>query len=125
MNWASAPALQWQAREFSRRSGVPVELQLDGELEDLTDEHRTCIYRVVQEALTNAARHARAKSVRVTLHGGPDLLSLTVEDNGSGFDVQQARGRGFGLLNIEERVRGDGRHRSISVSAFAGYTDSL
>ena len=55
-----APALQWQAREFTRRSGVPVELQLDGEL-DLPDEHRTCIYRVVQEALTNAARHAGAK----------------------------------------------------------------
>ncbi len=100
-----APALQWQAREFSRRSGVPVELQLDGELEDLTDEHRTCIYRVVQEALTNAARHAKAKSIRLTLHGGPELLSLTVEDDGSGFDIQQARGRGSGLLNIEERLK--------------------
>jgi signal transduction histidine kinase len=100
-----APALQWQAREFTRRSGVPVELQLDGELEQLPDEHRTCIYRVVQEALTNAARHAKATSIRVTLHGGMNLLSLTVEDNGSGFDVKEARGRGLGLLNIEERVR--------------------
>jgi signal transduction histidine kinase len=99
-----APALQWQAREFTRRSGVPVELQLDGEL-DLPEEHRTCVYRVVQEALTNSARHAGAKSIRVTLHGGPDMLSLAVEDDGSGFDVQRVRGRGLGLLNIEERVR--------------------
>ncbi len=81
-----------------------MELQLDGEL-DLPDEHRTCIYRVVQEALTNAARHAGAKSIRVTLHGGSDTLSLAVEDDGSGFDVQRVRGRGLGLLNIEERVR--------------------
>jgi signal transduction histidine kinase len=99
-----APALQWQAREFTRRSGVPVEVQLDGDL-DLPDEHRTCIYRVVQEALTNAARHAAAKSIRVTLHGGADTLSLAVEDDGSGFDFQRVRGRGLGLLNIEERVR--------------------
>jgi signal transduction histidine kinase len=100
-----APALQWQAREFTRRSGVPVELKLDGDLEGLPDEHRTCVYRVVQEALTNAARHARARSIRVTLHGGGNALSLSVEDDGAGFDVQQARGRGLGLLNIEERVR--------------------
>jgi signal transduction histidine kinase len=99
-----APALQWQAREFTRRSGVPVEVQLDGEL-DLPDEHRTCIYRIVQEALTNSARHAGARSIRVTLHGGAGSLSLAVEDDGSGFDVQQVRGRGLGLLNIEERVR--------------------
>ena len=99
-----APALQWQAREFSRRSGIPVDLQLDGEL-NLPDEHRTCVYRVVQEALTNAARHAKAKSIRVTLHGGPENLALTVEDDGSGFDFQRVRGRGLGLLNIEERVR--------------------
>jgi len=100
-----APALRWQAREFTRRSGVPVDLQLDGELENLSDEHRTCIYRVVQEALTNAARHAQARSIRISLHGGADLLSLAVEDDGSGFDVQQARGRGLGLISIEERVR--------------------
>ncbi|MEO8596479.1 MAG: sensor histidine kinase [Candidatus Solibacter sp.] len=99
-----APALQWQAREFTRRSRIPVDLQLDGKL-DLPDEHRTCIYRVVQEALTNVARHAGAKSIRVTLHGGCDTLSLSVEDDGSGFDVQRVRDRGLGLLNIEERVR--------------------
>ncbi|MEO8132165.1 MAG: ATP-binding protein [Bryobacteraceae bacterium] len=99
------PALRWQAREFSRRSGVPVDLQLDGEIVDLPEEYRTCIYRVVQESLTNSARHAQARLIRVTLHGGMDMLCLTVEDDGKGFDVQQARGRGLGLLNIEERVR--------------------
>jgi signal transduction histidine kinase len=100
-----APALQWQAREFTRRSGVPVDMCLDGELADLPDVHRTCIYRVVQEALTNCARHAAAKSIRVSLHGGPDMLSLTVEDDGVGFDIQNIRDRGIGLLGVRERVR--------------------
>jgi signal transduction histidine kinase len=104
-----APALQWQAREFTRRSGVPVDVHLDGDL-DVPDEHRTCIYRVVQEALTNTARHAAAKTVRVSLHGGAGALSLAVEDDGSGFDVERVRGRGMGLLNIEERVRELGGH---------------
>jgi signal transduction histidine kinase len=100
-----APALQWQAREFTKRSGVPVEMRLDGDLANLPDAHRTCIYRVVQEALTNCARHAQAKSIRVGLHGGPQMLSLTVEDDGVGFEIQKVRGRGIGLLGIEERVR--------------------
>jgi signal transduction histidine kinase len=100
-----APALRWQAREFTQRSGVPVEIDIDGELGELPDAYRTCIYRVVQEALTNCGRHAKASKVRVTLHGGLDNLFLTVEDDGAGFDVPSARGRGLGLLGIEERVR--------------------
>jgi signal transduction histidine kinase len=100
-----APALQWQGREFTKRSGVPVEMKLDGNLADLPDAYRTCIYRVVQEALTNSARHAGAKLIRVTLHGGVETFSLTVEDDGVGFDVQGVRNRGIGLLGIEERVR--------------------
>jgi signal transduction histidine kinase len=100
-----APALQWQAREFTKRSGVPVAVHLDGDFSHLPDTHRTCIYRIVQEALTNSARHAGAKSIRVSVHGGPETLSLTIEDDGVGFDVEKVRGRGIGLLGIEERVR--------------------
>jgi signal transduction histidine kinase len=100
-----APALQWQAREFTKRSGVPVAVHVDGELRNLPDSYRTCIYRVAQEALTNCARHANAKLIRVNLHGGPEMLSLTVEDDGVGFDVEKVRNRGIGLLGIEERVR--------------------
>ncbi|MBK5292609.1 MAG: hypothetical protein JJE04_13145 [Acidobacteriia bacterium] len=64
------PALKWQVREFTRRSGVPVEIQIDGTLDKLADTHRTCVYRLVQEALTNCARHARASQIRITVHGG-------------------------------------------------------
>ncbi len=99
------PALKWQAREFMRRSAVPVDTQIDGHLDDLPEAHRTCIYRVVQEALTNCARHAQASRIRVTIHGGAHTVALTVEDDGVGFDTGVARANGLGLMGAEERVR--------------------
>lgn len=99
------PALKWQAREFTRRSGVPVEIQIDGSLDKLPDSHRTCVYRVVQEALTNCARHASASQIRINVRGGPAAVSLIVEDNGVGFDVAGRRLGGLGLLGAEERAR--------------------
>ena len=62
-----SPALQWQAKEFTRHSGVPVELSTTGDVDTLSDDLRTCIYRVVQEALTNAGRHARATNITVNI----------------------------------------------------------
>ncbi len=106
-------ALKWQAREFGRRSGIPVDLQIEGSLEKLPEGHRTCVYRVVQEALTNCARHAKAKNVRITCHGSEDLVSVTVQDDGVGFEPQAATGRGVGLLGVEERVRELGGKVSI------------
>ena len=108
-----APAVEWQAREFARRSGLEVSVQIDGSLENLPESHRTCIYRVVQEALTNCARHSQAKDIRITLHGRGDLVSLTVQDDGVGFTPQLASGRGLGLVGIEERVRELGGEVSV------------
>lgn len=108
-----APALQWQAREFTQRSGIPVKLEIDGALDDLPEGPRTCLYRVIQEALTNCARHAEAKEVRVTLHGSSDRVSLTVQDDGKGFHPQSVARRGLGLIGIEERVRELGGEVSI------------
>ncbi len=109
------PALRWQGREFLRRSGVPVTVQLDGDLEELPESHRTCIYRIVQEALTNCARHAQAQSIRVSVYGRPDRVQLTIQDDGIGFDPTLASSRGLGLIGIQERVRElDGRIRIAS-----------
>jgi signal transduction histidine kinase len=99
------PALKWQSREFTRRSGVPVEIQIDGNLDKLGDTHRTCVYRFVQEALTNCARHAKASEIRITIHGGASAIALAVEDNGVGFEVANARSSGLGLFGAEERVK--------------------
>jgi signal transduction histidine kinase len=99
------PALQYQAREFTKRSGVAADVTLAGDLANLPDAHRTCVYRVVQEALTNAARHSGAKSIAISLRGGRHALTLSVRDDGRGFDPRNVRSRGFGLLGMEERVR--------------------
>lgn len=100
-----APALRWQSREFARRTGVPVDIRVEGNLDDLDDAGRTCVYRVVQEALTNCARHARASHIRVWIKGAGGSIALTVEDDGVGFDTKAQRGAGLGLLGAEERVR--------------------
>lgn len=98
------PALRWQARDFSRRTGVPARVEAEGDLEHLPEAVRTCAYRVAQEALTNCARHARARAVRVVVREGSGSLWLKVEDDGAGFDPSRRAG-GLGLLGIEERVR--------------------
>jgi signal transduction histidine kinase len=98
------PALEWQAREFTRRYELPAHLNVHGDLSELPDPHRTCVYRVIQEALTNCARHANATTVRVTVERHGDALEVKVVDDGSGFDVAR-RGAGFGLHGIEERVK--------------------
>jgi signal transduction histidine kinase len=96
------PALDWQARETAKRTGMRV--QVSSEVADeLPEEHKTCIYRVVQEALNNCARHAQASAVAVGVHSEPSQILLSVQDDGTGFDT--ARVRGLGLLGMEERVR--------------------
>jgi signal transduction histidine kinase len=95
-------ALQWQAREISRTSNVAVYVTAESVPDDLPDEHRTCIYRVVQEALRNVVRHAKARSVRIRLEQAGESLVLTIQDDGRGFAPE--REKGLGLLGMEERV---------------------
>ena len=114
------PALQWQAREFSRRSGIPAVVQLDGKLSGMPDEHRTCVYRIVQEALTNCVRHAEAKEIRVSVHGGQDSVRVTVQDDGIGFDTGQPLREGLGLVGIRERVMQLGGDFEITSQAHKG-----
>jgi len=99
------PALEWQAREFSRRYNTPIQLEMDGDLKDLSDRHRTYLYRIVQEGLTNCARHAQAKNIRVRLEDANGQVALTVEDDGIGFDAHAGVVYGLGLLGLTERVR--------------------
>ncbi|MGE5646942.1 MAG: sensor histidine kinase [Acidobacteriota bacterium] len=104
------PGIEWQGREFSRRTGIPVDVVIEGLPADVPDSHRTCAYRVVQEALTNCAKHAQASHIRIALHGGAGRLLLTVQDDGRGVPDEVREGRrgtslGLGLIGIEERVR--------------------
>jgi signal transduction histidine kinase len=99
------PALSWLIKEVSRSSEIEIEANIDPAGDTLPEAHRTCLYRVVQEALTNASRHSEARLVQVTLKAGPDWISATIADDGRGFDLQSIKARGLGLLGMEERVR--------------------
>jgi signal transduction histidine kinase len=97
------PALEWQAREISRRSDMEVEVHSQNVSEDLGDETKVTVYRLVQEALNNAATHAAAKNAKVTVVQSSDRITIEVTDDGHGFDPK--RQRGMGILGMEERVR--------------------
>ena len=95
-------ALEWQAREVSKRTGMLVNIFSDNISDILPEEHKTCVYRIVQEALNNCSKHAYARNVRVILHEEPGHLGLTIKDDGHGFDPN--RGGGLGLVGMNERV---------------------
>jgi signal transduction histidine kinase len=97
------PALEWHAREMSKRTGMRVQVAAAESADDLPDELKTCIYRVVQEALHNCSRHANARLVRVVVRQEGSRIMLSVEDDGRGFDA--GRVRGLGLVGMEERVQ--------------------
>jgi signal transduction histidine kinase len=115
-----APAINWQLKEFSRTTGTAAEADVDSELDSLPDDHRTCLYRVVQEALTNCSRHARARHVLVKIQRAPNAVVAMVSDDGVGFDPTRARGRGLGLVGMEERVRELGGTLNIATQQGRG-----
>jgi len=96
------PALEWQAREVSKRSGIWVKVDAANVSEELPEEHKTCVYRVVQEALHNCVQHASAHNVKITVDQQDAALRLAIEDDGKGFTPHKERG--MGLLGIQERV---------------------
>jgi signal transduction histidine kinase len=95
-------ALDWQAREVSKRTGMFVDTIDENVSNNLPEEHRTCVYRIVQEALNNCSKHAYAKNVRIVVRQEPNHLRVSIEDDGKGFDA--SRVRGLGLVGMNERV---------------------
>jgi PAS domain S-box-containing protein len=98
-------ACEWQVQSFTERTGIPCELTLGlGEL-DLPDPYATTVFRVLQETLTNVAKHARPERVDVNLERSASEIVLTVQDDGRGFDPAQAPNAGsFGLIGLRERA---------------------
>jgi signal transduction histidine kinase len=115
------PALNWHARETSKRTGMSVRINADVS-DDLPDEYRTCVYRVVQEAIHNAARHANARNVQVNVRNEGAFVVFSVQDDGTGFDKRSVRG--MGLLGMEERVRRLGGELLIDSQTGRGTTVS-
>jgi len=99
------PAIEWQAREFQHRSGIACETHLPAEEISLDSDRATAVFRILQEALTNVARHANASNVVVDLKREAESLILTVRDNGKGIDEQAIQApNSLGLLGIRERA---------------------
>ena len=95
--------LQWHSGEFSKRFGIEVEVLFPEDEKDIDPSITIGVFRIYQEVLTNVARHAEATKVTTTLTYVKDLLTLTIEDNGKGFDNTLQR-KSLGLLGMRERA---------------------
>jgi signal transduction histidine kinase len=119
-------AIEWQAREFQRRTGIRCLVEIVPGFTDPDKERSTALFRIFQELLTNVARHANASRVKATLVDGEEI-SLVVEDNGRGVKSEELEGnKSLGFLGLRERVlafggsidvRGEeGKGTTVSVS---------
>jgi len=98
-------AIEWQASEFSKRTGIPCRVTVEPEDMELDPDLSTAVFRIFQETLTNISRHAEAKRVQVSLKKAGREIRLTVKDNGKGItEEQMAKPNSYGLLGIRERV---------------------
>jgi signal transduction histidine kinase len=112
------PAVCWHVREVARRTGLKVKVIADELDDDLPDSTRICIYRVVQEALNNCVKHSQAREARVVIQRDEGGLSISVQDDGVGFDP--AHNKGLGLLGMIERVSGLGGQFHIESQPACG-----
>jgi PAS domain S-box-containing protein len=118
-------ALSNYVKDWSRRVNIRVDLHTTGLLDDrLPPDLETTLYRIVQEALTNVAKHSRADNVEIILERRPDAVVLIVEDNGVGFagSTPASGGHGFGLLGMRERAALVGASLQIESSPGQGTT---
>ena len=108
--YGTAAAIESLAQRTSEREGIAVEAHVDlafergDEPERHTTELESATYRLVQEALTNAVRHAGASRIRIDVIESEGCVEVSVADDGRGFDPEQANSGGFGLMGMRERV---------------------
>jgi PAS domain S-box-containing protein len=121
-------AVEWQTQEFERSTGITARLEVRTVHSELADKYATTAFRILQETLTNVARHARATLVRISLQISEEILWLEVRDNGRGIsESEKASPRSLGLVGIRERaiacgggleirgVRGHGTTMAVSI----------
>lgn len=107
-------------RQFQERWRLPVRFEERGNGPPLSPSHALSLQRILQESLSNAARHARAKEIRVSLERSPDQLRLSVQDDGAGFDPAKRPSGHYGLTHLEERARLLGAELTIRSAPGAG-----
>jgi signal transduction histidine kinase len=107
-------AVEWQVEEFAHRTGIHCELDMEEQGDAVSNDIATATFRILQESLTNVARHAQADAVKVRLWTEQDCLKMLVEDNGKGLETSSngkshkpgkvAKVASFGLLGMRERA---------------------
>jgi signal transduction histidine kinase len=107
-------AIEWYVREFERRAGIACQIRSNLDDAQVDPERATAVFRILQEALTNVARHAGATRVEVHISVDEQRLVLEIKDNGRGISEDRiADGRSLGLLGMRERARSLGGDLSI------------
>jgi PAS domain S-box-containing protein len=119
-------AIEWQCREFSRRTGIKSEFKGPSAKLDVSAETSTALFRILQESLTNISRHAQATEVKVFLRIGNDEVSLTVIDNGRGITREEINApQSLGLLGMRERAESIGGGFSVDSTPPQGTVVSV
>jgi signal transduction histidine kinase len=118
------PALQWYANEFSIRTGIKVKVDGDERIERLTQASEIALFRIMQEALNNVAKHAHARRVRITLEHAASEFIMSVSDDGVGFDAApvsvSSRRPGLGMVTMRERTQAVGGRFEIGAASGRG-----
>jgi len=116
-----AAALEWLVGQFSTRTGIECRLSLNESDVQLDADQTAMVFRIVQESLTNAARHAHATRVDVALQRVGETCTLSIRDNGRGFDARAPRDpRSLGLAGMQERAQMLGGRLDVQSSPGAG-----
>ena len=121
-----ADAVEWQAQDFAARTGLALELDIDCDCGSPRDEVASAVFRMLQEALNNIAKHANATRLWVSLRMESGVLSLNVNDDGRGITQGEIRGsQSLGLLGLRERAITLGGRVTISGGATGGTSVAL
>jgi PAS domain S-box-containing protein len=113
------PGIEWLVDEFQKRNGIPCSVKVENGEVDLPEDRGIVLFRILQESLTNIARHAEARSVEILLRRDATHVRLDVKDDGKGFDAEVAgRKKTFGLLGMRERVIM--LHGNLSITSVPG-----
>jgi len=117
------PAVEWQVQEFRKRTGLVCQITSYPSDIHLNEPQATAFFRILQEALTNVARHARASRVRVQLDQQGNQVILRVEDDGVGIDAERLADPGsLGLLGMQERASALGGSVTVRRNKKSGTT---
>ena len=113
-------AMQTYCEEFTRRTKLPVTIEIEDAIPALPDVYNITLYRALQESLTNVIKHAQASQVWVALNVEDQTISLTIQDNGRGFEKEKLRSNGIGLAGLRERLTIAGGKFSVSSNPTRG-----